>query len=274
MDVIGLESNLGNLFAGVLVDDQGRIRALWSSFYSPIKNNIEFVAGIPIYAISEILERIIQGSAGLPLLVNGMKISMPLIRILEVELCTTLLSKARSFGLSDKWISELANKDPLRQQVLQVKCCFAGSRAAGTLQAGDMLLAIDGKVITNYRDVENACQLVDESMGDLRLTIFRQGKEFEVPVGTDVRSGLQTTHIVIWCGYTIQETHSGVRSLGFWLPQGNGLYVSGYTSGCPADRYQDVTADWIVQVNDKPTPDLQTFVNVNKRVGTRRLCSC
>lgn len=29
---------------------------------------------------------------------------MPLVRILEVELYPTLLSKARSFGLSDDWV--------------------------------------------------------------------------------------------------------------------------------------------------------------------------
>lgn len=114
MDVIELEAHLRNLFAGVLVDDHGRLRALWAGFYSPDRYNNPIVSGIPIYAVSQILERIIHGSAGLPLLVNGMKISMPIVCILEVELCATLLSNARSFELSDKWISDLANKDPLR----------------------------------------------------------------------------------------------------------------------------------------------------------------
>lgn len=64
----------------------------------------QFVRGLPIYAISNVLDKIISGGNGPPLLINGVKRPMPLVRILEVELYPTLLSKARNFGLSDAWI--------------------------------------------------------------------------------------------------------------------------------------------------------------------------
>lgn len=64
----------------------------------------QFVRGIPIYTISQVLDKIISGAKGPPLLINGVKRPMPLVRILEVELYPTLLSKARSFGLSDDWV--------------------------------------------------------------------------------------------------------------------------------------------------------------------------
>lgn len=64
----------------------------------------QFVRGIPIYAISQVLEKIIFGSNGPLLLINNAKRPMPLVRILEAELYPTLLSKARSFGLSDEWV--------------------------------------------------------------------------------------------------------------------------------------------------------------------------
>lgn len=67
----------------------------------------QFVRGIPIYAISQVLDKIVSGANGPPLLINGVKRPMPLVRILEVELYPTLLSKARSFGLSDDWIQVL-----------------------------------------------------------------------------------------------------------------------------------------------------------------------
>lgn len=63
---------------------------------------------------------------------------MPLVRILEIELYTTLLSKARSFGFSDQWIQALMNKDPVRRQVLHVKSCLAVSKAKNLLTQGDM----------------------------------------------------------------------------------------------------------------------------------------
>lgn len=64
----------------------------------------QFVRGIPIYTISQIVDRMTSGTGGPPRLINGLQRPMPCIRILEVELYPTLLSKARSFGLSDAWI--------------------------------------------------------------------------------------------------------------------------------------------------------------------------
>jgi hypothetical protein len=60
--------------------------------------------GIPIYAISQVLDKIISGVNGTARIINGVKRNMPLLRILEVDLYPTLLSKARSFGLIDAWI--------------------------------------------------------------------------------------------------------------------------------------------------------------------------
>jgi hypothetical protein len=51
-----------------------------------------------------VLDKIISGAKGPPLLINGVRRPMPLVRILEVELYPTLLSKARSFGLGDDWV--------------------------------------------------------------------------------------------------------------------------------------------------------------------------
>ncbi|KAM0846525.1 hypothetical protein ACQ4PT_055622 [Festuca glaucescens] len=82
----------------------------------------------------------------------------------------------------------LATKDPVRRQVLQVKCCFAGSKAENVLEEGDMILAISKEPITCFLDIENACQKLDHSIdsdGMLDMTIFRQGKEIDLIVGTD-----------------------------------------------------------------------------------------
>lgn len=232
-------------------------------------NEYKFVKGIPIYAVNEVLQKIINGTEGPPLLINGVKMPMPSVRMLEMELCSTSLSKARSFGLSEKWITELIKKDTVRRQVLQVKRCFAGSRAESMLKHGDMLLAIDEKPITTFRDVEIACQLLDESKereGNLRVKIFRQGLVLDLVVGTDVRNGFGTTHMVSWCGSLLQEPHSAVRSLGFLPKEGHGVYVAKRMYGSPVHRYGVSARQWIVEVNGKPTPDLETFVNVIKEL--------
>ncbi|XP_043695040.1 protease Do-like 7 isoform X2 [Telopea speciosissima] len=299
MEVIELDTDFGSTFSGVLTDERGRIQAIWGSFSTQVcpclffilnyyimgqqvlmltclvqlkygsstSEDHQFVRGLPIYAISQVLDKIINGTKGPVLLINGVKRPMPLVRILEAELYPTLLSKARSFGLSDEWVQDLVRKDPIRRQVLRVKGCLAGSKAEQVLEQGDMLLAINKEPITCFRDIEYACEELDkygDNGGILNMTIFRQGKEIELVVGTDIRDGNGTTRMVNWCGCIIQDPHSAVRALGFLPEEGHGVYVARWCHGSPVQRYGLYALQWIVDVNGKPTPDLEAFVDVVK----------
>ncbi|XP_057796551.1 protease Do-like 7 [Salvia miltiorrhiza] len=254
MEVIELDTDFGCAFSGVLTDDLGRVQAIWGSFSTQCSGKShEFSRGIPIYTISHTLDKIVSAPA---------RLIMPLVKILEVELYPTLLSKARSFGLSDSWIRALMKKDPLRRQVLRVKGCLAGSKAENLLQQGDMVLAINKEAVTCFRDIEDACQELDE----LKVTIFRQGREIDVVVGIDVRDGNGTRRVINWCGCAIQEPHSAVRALGFLPQEGHGVYVARWWQGSPGHRYNLYCLVWIVQVNGKPTPNLDAFVAVIKEI--------
>lgn len=274
MEVIELDTDFGSTFSGVLTDEQGRVQAIWGSFSTQLKyggsasEDHQFVRGIPVYAISQVLEKISCGTDGPALLINGIKRSMPLVRILEVELYPTLLSKARSFGLSDDWVQALVKKDPTRRQVLRVKGCLAGSKAENLLEQGDMVLAIDKEPITCFRDIEDACQALDKHGGvdELTMTIFRQGREMELLVGTDVRAGNGTARVINWCGSIVQDPHPAVRALGFLPEEGHGVYVARWCHGSPAHRYGLYALQWIVEINGNPTPDLDHFVNVTKEL--------
>ncbi|KAK4346745.1 hypothetical protein RND71_033084 [Anisodus tanguticus] len=235
MEVIELDTDFGSTFSGVLTDERGRVQALWGSFSTQLKygcsssEDHQFVRGIPIYTLSQVLGKIISGADGPPRLINGLHRPMPRLRILEVELYPTLLSKARSFGLNDTWIQALVKKDPMRRQVLRIKGCFAGSKAENLLEQGDMVLAINKEPVTCFRDIEDACQSLDRSNdndGRLNLTIFRQGHEIEILVGTDVRDGNGTTRAINWCGCIVQDPHPAVRALGFLPEEGHGVYVA------------------------------------------------
>ncbi|XP_021904585.1 protease Do-like 7 isoform X2 [Carica papaya] len=274
MEVIELDTDFGSTFSGVLTDEQGRVRAIWGSFSTQLKfgcsssEDHQFIRGIPIDCISQVLEKIITGANGPALLINGVKRPMPRVRILEVELYPTLLSKARSFGLSDNWIQALVKKDPIRRQVLRVKGCLVGSKAENLLEQGDMVLAVNKKPVTSFRDIEDACQILDDGDNDgkLNLTIFRQGREIELMVGTDVRDGNGTSRVINWCGCIVQEPHAAVRALGFLPEEGHGVYVARWCHGSPVHRYGLYALQWIVEVNGKPTPDLDAFVLVTKEL--------
>lgn len=68
-------------------------------------------------------------------------------------------------------------KDPIRRQVLRVKRSLAGSQAEDSLKQGDMVLAINRKPVTGFRDIEDACQDIERhncETGILKLIIFRE----------------------------------------------------------------------------------------------------
>ncbi|KAI3842382.1 hypothetical protein MKW92_037536 [Papaver armeniacum] len=252
MEVIELDSDFGESFSGVLADERGFVQAIWGRFSR---------------VISEVLDKITRGERGGQLrFING--ITRPTrFRILDAELYGILPSEASSFGLSDSWVQALLKKDPIRRQVLRVKGCLAGSEAAKKLETNDLVLSINKELVTCFRDIEKACQGVDvseESHGTLSMTIFRKGQEIEVIVGTDVRDGNGTMRMVNWCGCVVQEPHPAVRALGLLPEEGQCVYVSGYFYGSPARRYGLKATSWIVEVNEKLTPDLDSFVEVIK----------
>ncbi|XP_065849796.1 protease Do-like 7 isoform X2 [Euphorbia lathyris] len=276
MEVIELDTDFGSTFSGVLTDELGRVQAIWGSFSTQLKygcntsEDHQFVRGIPIYAISQVLDKIAHGAKGPPFLINGISRPMPLVRILEVEFYPTLLSKARSFGLSDHWVQALVKKDRIRRQVLRVKGCLAGSKAENLLEQGDMVLAVNKEPVTCFHDIEYACQALDKSEdndGKLNMTIFRQGCEIDLHVGTDVRDGIGTTCIINWCGCIVQDPHPAVRALGFLPDEGHGVYVARWCHGSPVHRYGLYALQWIVEINGKPTPNLDAFINVTKELG-------
>ncbi|PWA99684.1 protease Do-like 7 [Artemisia annua] len=296
MEFIELDTDFGSNFTGVLTDEHGRVKAIWGSFSTWVSSlysffsqcrvylklitkscsqqksrsnqykDHQFVKGIPVNSLSQVLKEIISGAKGPPLLINGVRKAMPLLRILEVELYPTLLSEARSFGLSNNWIQALVKKDPVRRQVLQVQCCLAGSKAENVLEQGDMVLAINKKPVTCFKDVDNACHALDDIDDLLKLTIWRQGRELELLVGTDIRDGNGTTRAINWSGCLVQYPHPEVRALGFLPEEGHGVYVTEWCDGSPMERYDLDLDQWIVEVNGQPTKDLDAFINVIKEI--------
>ncbi|KAG0499102.1 hypothetical protein HPP92_003793 [Vanilla planifolia] len=72
--------------------------------------------------------------------------------------------------------------------------------------------------------------------------------------------------MVNWCGSVIQDPHSAVRALGFLPEEGHGVYLARWCHGSPVHRYGLYALQWIVEVNGKLTPDLESFLNVVKEL--------
>ena len=228
-------------FDGVLTDGRGDVVGLWSSFaFDTAKGVGQDLQGVPIAPVKDMLSRIRSGQP---------------LHSLDVELSLTPLSNARLIGLPASWAQKLAARGATRREVLTIVRAAGGSPAQRLLDPGDLLLAIDGRVVTTFREVERATA----DRPSVQVTVWRGEGALRLTVPTVVLSGTGLRRVVEWAGATLQRPfHSMLAQRG--VPP-VGVYVDYFDYGSPAARYGLFPGLRIVAVDGVPTPDLQTFLH-------------
>jgi pro-apoptotic serine protease NMA111 len=212
----------------------------WSSFaYENGRELAQDNRGVPIDMVAGMVDRVRTGRA---------------LHSLEAELGVQPLASAREIGLPDDWTQRLAQHTPTRRQVLTVVRLVAGSGAARVLQQGDLLLAIDGNVVTRFREVEQAA--ADREL--VHVTVWRGREEKTLEVPTAELSGHDIERLVQWAGATLQAPHRAMSAQRAIPPLG--VYVAYFAYGSPATRYGLFPGRRIVEVDGTATPDLDTFL--------------
>ena len=238
VDVIGLVNGPGD-YDGVITDSSGDVRALWSSFAFDTGRELQQQnLGMPADVVAEMLDNVRTGRA---------------LRSLEAELQVVPLSAARKLGLDEVWIRKVEGHSPGRRQVLGVGRLVAGSPAARLLQVGDLVLSIDGAVVNRFREVERAVQ-----KPGVQVTVWRNGAEARLDVETVVLGGGDIDRVVLWAGATLQAPQRALAAQRGVAPYG--VLVSFFLYGSPATRYGLSVGRRIVEVDGRPTPDLDAFL--------------
>jgi S1-C subfamily serine protease len=226
---------------GVLLDKRGRVSALWSSFAIQAGNeSAQFNRGVGSDLIVELIGLV---QAGRPLY------------SLEAELAYSPLFAARKLGLDEDWLSRSERSNPQGRRVLSVRRMVAGTPAAAKLRNGDMILAVDGQLVTTFRELESAVQ-----KPEVVVTIWRDGAEHDLEIETVALDGLGVQRAVSWAGALLQDPHRAMAAQRGIDPYG--VYIAFFSYGSPATRYGLWAGRRIVEVDDKATPDLQSFVDV------------
>jgi len=233
--------NAPNEVDGVLVDRHGRVAATWSSF--PVQDGgdaAQFNRGIGADLVEEF--------------VNIVRSGRPFYS-LEAEFVYAPLFAARNLGVDEEWLARLEENNPLHRRALSVTRLVAGTPAARALQNGDMVLAVDGNVVTSFRALEKAVQ-----KPQVTVTVWRNGKAVDVSVRTAALDGRGIDRLVSWAGALLQDPHRPMAAQRGIEPYG--VYVAFFSYGSPATRYGLWAGRRVVEVDDTPTPDLNAFVDV------------
>jgi S1-C subfamily serine protease len=232
-------------YDGVLADEKGNVLALWSSFAFETQRELEQVnRGMPAELVSEMIGAVAGGR--------------PLYSF-EAEFNVQSLAGARALGLPDAWVRRLEEHNPQRRQVLGIDRLVAGSPAAVLLEPGDVLLAIDGKVVNRFIEVERAVQ-----KPQVKVSVWRDGAEKTLEMKTVALDGRDIDRVLIWAGATLQAPHRAMAAQRGIAPYG--VFVSFFFYGSPATHYGLYAGRRITEVDGQPTADLDAFI---KAVGGR-----
>ncbi len=226
---------------GVLVDKRGRVTAMWSTFPMPAGGDAaQFNRGIGADLVAEFVDIVRDGRP---------------FYSLEAEFVYAPLFAARNMGVDEKWLQRLEANNPLHRRALSVTRLVAGTAAEKKLQNGDMILAVDGDVVTSFRALEKAVQ-----KPEVTVTVWRNGEAIDVDVETSALDGRGIDHAVSWAGALLQDPHRPMAAQRGIDPYG--VYVAFFSYGSPATRYGLWAGRRVVEIDETPTPDLEAFVQV------------
>ncbi len=226
-------------FDGVVVGRDGRVRALWSSFATASgRELVQVNRGIPVDLVAELVD---AARAGRP------------IYSMEAEFDAVPITEARKRGLDDAWVARLEALDPAHRQALSVARVVAGSPAAEVLREGDLLLAVNGKPVNRFRDVELATQVPQ-----VKVTVLRDGRELELDLATAALGGGDIDRLLLWAGAVLHAPHRAMAAQRGIPP--DGVFVAFFAYGSPATRHKLFAGRRIVEVDGSPTPDLDAFI--------------
>ncbi|GBB86615.1 hypothetical protein RclHR1_00130056 [Rhizophagus clarus] len=232
-----------DLLGGVLCEEDGKVQGLWLTYSSQNDNweEISFIKGFPISLIKPTLKSLKNGEE-------------PILYGLDIEFRTIRMVEAKNYGLTDDWVKKIESATNSRHNLLSIINILDSASPAGKLlKVGDILLTINGNIITKMADLPAAVHYSKE----VDLRILRDRKEENIKVETTPYHGNDTTRIVGWSGAIIQEPYKAVLEQVKNVP--TGVYVSHTICGSPA-FVSFVPGVWIVEIQERKVKDLDTFL--------------
>jgi S1-C subfamily serine protease len=183
--------------SGVLTDNNGSVQGLWLSFlgettYNGSHNQYHF--GIHINPLLNTINQVINE--------NKMLVG------LAAEFTPLRLAACRELGLSQKWTEQVEKANQYNRTLFLVQRTESGTLTSKVLQDLDLIIKIDGNIITRLEDLE----LYPNTRKHLKVTLYRAKKEMTLIVPTSVLDGDNATMYILWCGALIQSNINLKRS--------------------------------------------------------------
>lgn len=145
---------------GVVTTDTGMIQAFWMTINTSSEGrNVQFMAGLPSSTIKPVID----------MLTVGRPVG---VRAIDVEFWTMRIANARTLGVTDAWLSRLEQSGKAQQSLLYVLGILdSSSPVAQVLKAGDVVVQINGNMVTGMSDIAHLEQADSVEMVSVDISI-------------------------------------------------------------------------------------------------------
>ncbi|QPG76238.1 hypothetical protein FOA43_003624 [Brettanomyces nanus] len=243
--------------SGVLADTDGTIRAFWLSCDG--EEDRMYTMGVNVTDVMWELEFMKSGK-------------LPDLKIIDVEFGSILIATARINGVPEEWIKRIENNSTDKLQFLYVPSVSTNldNKRSCNLKPGDIILSVNDKLITRFRDVDSVIRELAPEVEDASFKVVREKKVVDFEVSLTRTANFLTRQVVFWSGCALQEPHHGVRQAISKLP--SKVYCTSMSQGSPSRFYTVGITNFITHVNEIPTPTLDEFLKVVRNIKDNTYC--
>ncbi|KAF2435560.1 nuclear serine protease HtrA2/Nma111 [Tothia fuscella] len=182
--------------------------------------------------------------------------TVPDIRLLGARLHAIEMGDAKAMGVPEEWSNRVESTE--FRQVFQVVQTYAGVETG--LQDGDVILTLDNELVTRASSI-----FKPNLPASMKATLVRDSSLFTTEISTYPTTNIECSRIIMFCGAVLQEPHLAIRQRSTKLY--SGVYIAGYINGSPIIRYEVPKRSFLTHVNGVPTPDLDTFMEVVRKIA-------
>ena len=169
----------------------------------------------------------------------------------------------RRLGLTDNWETAMRQTFPNDNNLLVAEMVLPEGPAHGKVQEGDILIKINGKLTNSFIELDAT---LDSSVGgQVNLLIQREGEDREVTLDVDDLHAITPDRFVTVAGGSFhnlsyqQARLHGIACKGLFVCEAAGSF-----------KLESALSGWIIDtIDNKPTPDLDAFIEVMKGIADR-----
>jgi len=173
--------------------------------------------------------------------------------------------ECRRLGLTPHWEAEMRKQFPTETGMLVAEVILPKGPAHVQLEEGDLLLKVNGKLMAQFVTLDD---ILDSSVGGkVQLLVQRGGQDIEVELTVGDLHAITPDRFVSVAGGSFHDLSYQQARLYAISTKGNGVFVC---EAAGSLRLEGSDSGWLVQsVDNKDTPDLDTFVEVMKAIPDR-----